>query len=86
MTKVSGKIGRLIAALVAMSVPTIGSANEIALTFIEQGFTVKGEFKDFVDNTYMIVTQYGAMSVPAAMVTCEGPDCIEIFAANTANG
>jgi hypothetical protein len=86
MAKVSGKLGRLIAIVVAMSIPTIGSANEIVLTFAEQGFTIVGQFQGFVDNSYLILTEYGEISVPAAMVTCEGPDCVEVLAANTVNG
>jgi hypothetical protein len=86
MTKVSGKLGGLIAILVAMGMPTTGNANEIVLTFAEQGFTIVGQFHDFVDNSYLILTEYGEVSVPAAMVTCEGPDCVEALEANAANG
>lgn len=86
MNNVSGKFGALIATVIAMSIPTIGSANEIALTLTGQDFTITGQFQDFVDNSYLIQTEYGTITVPADMVTCEGPDCIEVVATNTVSG
>lgn len=83
MTKVSGKFGGLIATFVAVSIPTIGNADEIALTLTNHGFTIEGEFTEFVDTYYVIMTENGSIMVPADMVSCAGDDCVDTLAAAT---
>ncbi|MDP5085659.1 MAG: hypothetical protein NWQ23_09580 [Yoonia sp.] len=62
------------------------SASEIALTFADHDLTISGDFAGFEDNQYVVITDIGAIHVPAAMVTCAGADCRDVVLASQANG
>jgi len=62
--------------------PASVSAKEIALTFTQHDLSIVGEFAGYEDNQYVVETATGTVFVPAAMVTCEGDDCVEVMASN----
>ena len=72
---VNGIFGSMLLGAVALAFPTSVSADQIALTFEVQGFTLTGEFLEFAEDNYIVITENGAVHVPAAMVSCEGNDC-----------
>lgn len=57
--------------------PSSVSAEPISLTFEAHGFTISGEFVGYFEDGYVLMTENGEVHVPAAMVTCEGPACLE---------
>ena len=75
LKKVSGKIGMIMVGATALTTPSSVSADQIALTFEDHGFTVSGAFVRMEDESYVLMTENGEMVVPVAMVSCEGTDC-----------
>ena len=74
---VKSACGAVLTAAMVMVVPTTVSAKEIALTFADHDLTIFGEFIAVQDDAYVLMTEMGEMIVPAAMVTCEGVECLE---------
>jgi len=75
-------ISKGLCAAVALALPSIASAGEIALTFETHGVTISGEFAGFQDDAYILITTAGPLHVPANLATCEGEDCVVLFTAN----
>ncbi len=76
--KVSGNIVKSLVSAAALVAPLSVSADEIALTFEDHGFTVSGEFMWVQDGAYMLMTENGPLQVPAMMVSCVGQDCLDV--------
>lgn len=65
--------------------PAAATADEMALTFENQGVTISGEFAGFSDNAYILVTTVGTLHVPVNLATCEGKDCVTLTTASANN-
>lgn len=72
---VKSKISAIIVSAMVLTFPSSVSADDIALTFEEHGFTVTGAFVRMDAQRYVVMTENGEMLVPVAMVTCEGSAC-----------
>ena len=59
----------------ALIIPSNVSANDIALTFENQSFTLHGAFVRMDADTYIVMTEIGVLNVPGDMVTCTGSAC-----------
>ena len=69
--------------VIALITPASVTANEMALTFEEQGVTIAGQYAGFRENAYVLVTTAGTLHVPANLVKCQGVDCVELLAVAT---
>ena len=74
--RVSGKSCFFVLSATALWAPSIVSADQITLTFEEHGFAVSGDLKMVTDNSYIVITEHGEVTVPMDMVTCEGAACV----------
>lgn len=83
---VSGTFGKILLGACALISPSGVSADEIALTFEDHGFTISGVFAGFAQDAYVIETENGLVHVPVDMVTCEGEACFMIEQASAAEG
>lgn len=72
---VKSKISAIIVSAMVLTFPSSASADDIALTFEDHGFTVTGAFVRMDEERYVVMTKNGEMLVPVALVTCEGPAC-----------
>ncbi len=72
---VKSKIIAITVSAMALTAPSSASADDIALTFEDHGFTVSGALVRIEDDRYVVMTENGEMLVPVAMVTCEGTGC-----------
>ncbi len=86
LNSVNGKIGAIMVSAMALIIPSNVSANEIALTFDDHGFTVLCEFMGFEKESYVVMTTNGEMIVPVQMVSCVGQDCFESAKADLDEG
>lgn len=77
MVKSVDKIfGSIVLSTVALMTPSIVSADDMSLTFLASGFTITGDFSDYQNDGYVLITENGTVHIPAAMVSCEGDDCV----------
>ncbi len=72
---VNGIFGAAMLSAVALISPSIVSADEVALTFEENGFTVVGELQALTDVAYVVMTENGEFTIPFNFVTCDGTAC-----------
>lgn len=75
LTNLISKCGAVLAAAIVTMTPSMVSAKEIALTFSDHDLTISGEFVAFEDDSFVLMTNMGEITVPAMLVTCEGADC-----------
>lgn len=79
MTKRQNQIGGnlLLAAVLAGTTlwPMAAAAEEVTLKSPDGTVNLIGEFVEFTNNTYVVRTALGDISVSAARVSCEGPGC-----------
>ena len=64
----------------ALISPSVVSAEQVALTFDEQGFTIVGELQGLTEVGYVLTTETGEYTIPFSYVSCEGEACPEIGA------
>jgi phosphate transport system substrate-binding protein len=55
--------------------PAVASAGEVTLKSPDGTVNLVGEFVEFKDNTYVIRTALGDLSISASRVSCQGADC-----------
>ena len=72
---VNSIFGAMLVSAVALITPSVVSAEPIALTFDEQGFTITGELIGLTEVGYMIMTEAGEYTIPFNYVSCKGADC-----------
>jgi len=77
LVSVNSVISSVLLSVVALISPSNVSAEPITLTFEAHGFTVSGEFLEYSQDGYVLLTENGTLRVPAAMVSCEGAACVE---------
>ena len=77
-SKMLNKVKGIVASIVlctAFVLPSSASANQITLTFVDHGFTLTGQFARFSGDSYIVLTEFGEVQVPLAMVKCSGLRC-----------
>jgi hypothetical protein len=72
---VNGIFGSMLLSAVALISPASVSADQIALTFEDNGFTVVGELEALTDVGYVVMTENGEFTIPFGFVTCDGDAC-----------
>ncbi len=86
LKKIAGLVSATAASTILLCLPSIASADEIALTFADHEITITGQLASFEGSHYVVMTHMGLISVPAAMVSCAGADCPDVVSATQANG
>ncbi len=81
VNKTTGAICAITFSALTAFTPTLATANEMALTFEDQGVTIAGQYAGFRSNAYVLITTAGVIHVPANLVKCDGVDCLEILSA-----
>ena len=77
MTKLMHAVPALLIATTAFAAPVATTTNKITLVFKNHAMTLVGEFAGFQDDGYFIIADGHKIHVPAAMVSCEGVDCVD---------
>lgn len=78
LKNVKGTLGAMFVGAIALTAPSIASAEQIALTFVKHDLILVGEYLGYADDGYVIATENGTMHIPAAMVSCEGSHCASL--------
>ena len=61
--------------LAGVTAPTVAVAEEVTLKSTDGTINLTAEFKDFVDDTYIVRTALGELRIAAASIICEGAAC-----------
>lgn len=75
-----GKVWRVAAVVAALFAPLMARAQDLTLTAREGGLSISGTLQGFDGEFYRISSAYGALTIDAAGVICDGPACPDLIA------